>query len=175
MKLRACHILVLALVAAFSCSRGPRLIPKDDMALIYHDMFIQDQQVRSDYTVRRLADTSLVYASIFQGYGYDTDDYIYSVRHYIEDPTKLAKIMENTESMLRREADELKRWMDFCKWRDEYMGIYAKKPEKLLPDPPRRASDTLAVRMLEDSIAYFPPVDTAFLPGPLKPETVPEP
>ena len=83
------HIVVLLAVVAVSC-RGPRVIPKDDLTDIYYDMFLLDQQIREDNDLRKQADTTLVYEAVFNKYGYDTDDYLYSLKYYLRDPEHFA-------------------------------------------------------------------------------------
>ena len=56
-------LLFLALVA-LSCSKGPRVIPRGKMARIYAEMLVTDQWINSTPSVRRMADTSLVYEHI---------------------------------------------------------------------------------------------------------------
>ena len=100
MRLRGIHIVLLLLLAAvFSC-RGPKLISKSEMRDIYADMFIMDQRLKDDRELKRHADTMLVYEGILEAYGYNTDDYLYSVAHYLKDPERFAK-------MLKQVADEL--------------------------------------------------------------------
>ena len=89
---RILHI-VLVLVTVAAC-QGPRVIPKDTLTDIYVDMFLADQQVREEGLSHNQMDTLLVYEAVFNKYGYDTDDYQYSVRHYLRDPERFAKIFE---------------------------------------------------------------------------------
>ena len=75
---RYLHIVLVLLVMA-SC-RGPRVIPKDTLTDIYVDMLMADQFVREENISRKQLDTMLVYEAVFNKYGYDTDDYLNSVR-----------------------------------------------------------------------------------------------
>ena len=152
MNFRRWHILVVISLLAFSC-RGPHKIDRDDMVNIYHDMFIQDQQLRIGYSMRR-ADTTLVYEGIFREYGYNTDDYIYSVSQYIKDPDKMAKMMQEVADRLSAEAGEVKRLIAFNAWRDQYMKIYLQEPDTLGPELPLRAVDSLRVQFIADSVQF---------------------
>ena len=87
------HIVVLLAVVAVSC-RGPRVIPKDDLTDIYYDMFLLDQQIRDDADLRKQADTTLVYEAVFNKYGYDTDDYLHTLRQYLKDPERFSRVLE---------------------------------------------------------------------------------
>ena len=104
MKKRLANILAVALSAVVflaSCGRDDaEVIPRDDLAKIYAEMLLTDQWIITTPNIRLIADTSLVYAPIFQKYGYDTDDYIKSVNHYMDDPERFAKILRETGEIL---------------------------------------------------------------------------
>ena len=102
---RFLHI-VLVLLAAVAC-KGPRVIPKDTLADIYTDMFIADQKVRDLGIPRGQMDTTLVYEAVFEKYGYDTDDYLYSVRYYLKDPERFAKVLETVTKRLEEAVNVL--------------------------------------------------------------------
>ena len=85
--------IVLVLMLAVSC--GPRKIPRDDMEKIMADILLQDQQIKQDHKLRKEADTTLVYEGIFEAYDYDTDDFLYSLEYYLEDPARMEKLKEN--------------------------------------------------------------------------------
>ena len=102
---RFLHI-VLVFLAAVAC-KGPRVIPKDTLADIYTDMFIADQKVRDLGIPRGQMDTTLVYEAVFEKYGYDTDDYLYSVRYYLKDPERFAKVLETVTKRLEEEVNVL--------------------------------------------------------------------
>ena len=104
---RFLHI-VLVIVLAASC-RGPRIIPKDTLTDIYVDMFMADQFVREENIPRKQLDTMLVYEAVFNKYGYDTDDYLNSVRYYLKDPERFSKIFEEVARRLEGEAKALEK------------------------------------------------------------------
>ena len=108
---RFLHI-VLVLLAAASC-RGPRVIPKDTLTDIYVDMFMADQQVREENIPRPQMDTTLVYEAVFNKYGYDTDDYLHSVREYLKDPERFAKVFEEVNKRLEGELKALDRQIEY--------------------------------------------------------------
>ena len=95
---RLLHI-VLVLVAVAAC-QGPRIIPKSTLTDIYEDMFLADQIIRERNIPPFKMDTLLVYEAVFNKYGYDTDDYLYSVRHYLKDPERFAKVFEEVSKRL---------------------------------------------------------------------------
>lgn len=104
---RILHI-VFVLLAAVAC-RGPRVIPKDTLTDIYTDMFIADQMVRDGNIPTVQMDTMLLYEAVFEKYGYDTEDYLYSLRHYLKDPERFGKVFENVAKRLEGEVDALKK------------------------------------------------------------------
>ena len=104
---RILHI-VLVLLAAAAC-QGPRVIPKDTLTDIYTDMFLADQMVRDADIPRAQMDTMLLYEAVFEKYGYDTEDYLYSLRYYLKDPERFGKVFENVAKRLEGEVDALKK------------------------------------------------------------------
>ena len=104
---RFLHI-VLVLLVAVAC-RGPRVIPKDTMTDIYTDMFLADQMVRDADIPRTQMDTMLLYEAVFEKYGYDTEDYLYSLRYYLKDPERFGKVFENVAKRLEGEVEALKK------------------------------------------------------------------
>ena len=102
---RFLHI-VLVLIAVASC-RGPRVIPKDTLTDIYTEMFLADQVVRDLDIPRPQMDTMLLYEAIFEKYGYDTDDYLYTLRKSLRDPERFAKVFEEVANRLEGEVDDL--------------------------------------------------------------------
>lgn len=114
---RFLHI-VLVLVTVAAC-QGPRVIPKNTLTDIYEEMFLADQQVRERNLPRAQMDTLLVYEAVFNKYGYNTDDYLHSVRHYLKDPERFAKVFEEVAKRLEKEVDALDRLMDYEKELEE--------------------------------------------------------
>ena len=104
---RFLHI-VLVLLVAVAC-RGPRVIPKDTLTDIYTEMFIADQMVRDADIPRAQMDTMLLYEAVFEKYGYDTEDYLYSLRYYLKDPERFGKVFENVAKRLEGEVEALKK------------------------------------------------------------------
>ena len=111
---RFLHI-VLVLVVAAAC-QGPRVIPKGTLTDIYVDMFLADQVVRELNIPRPQMDTMLVYEAVFEKYGYDTDDYLYSLQYYLKDPERFAKVFDAVAKRLEGEVDALDKLIDRQKW-----------------------------------------------------------
>ena len=109
-----------------ACQRT-RIIPKDTLEDIYMDMFLADQMVREENIPRPQMDTLLLYEAVFQKYGYDTDDYLNSVRFYLKDPERFAKVFENVAKRLQGEVDALDKIVRHQEWVASKLG--AKRPQ----------------------------------------------
>ena len=111
MNRRLGHIIALAFSALVffpSCGKDKeQVIPRDELAEIYAEMLITDQWITNTPNVRMIADTSLVYAPILGKYGYDKADYRKSIDHYMDDPERFAKILENTVQIFDARLKEL--------------------------------------------------------------------
>lgn len=91
-----------------SCGKRERVIPKEKMAEIYAEMYVLDQWLDDNRSLRREADTSLVYAPVLEKYGYTYDDYLNSVSAYMKDPTRYSRILRRTSEILNGRLSELK-------------------------------------------------------------------
>ena len=114
---RFLHI-VLVLVAVAAC-QNPRIIPKDTLTDIYEDMFLADQLVRERNLPQPQMDTLLVYEAVFNKYGYNTDDYLNSVRYYLKDPERFAKVFDEVNRRLEAKVKDLDRLIEFRQRLDE--------------------------------------------------------
>lgn len=124
-------LCALALLAA-SCKRGPRVIPRGELIEIYADMYLADQFIREDYDLRRQADTLLVYEGILQKWGYNTDDYLYTVDVYLRDPERFAKLLSKTSDLLSARSIQVDREIRREEWREKYLGMDGKKLDVIL-------------------------------------------
>ena len=122
---RALHIVLVLLVAA-AC-QGPRIIPKGTLTDIYEDMFLADQMVREENMQRDDLDSLLLYEAVFEKYGYDTDDYFHSLRYYLKDPERFAKVFEEVATRLQGQANALEPIIQHQDWVAQRMG--AKRPQ----------------------------------------------
>lgn len=101
-------IFLSLLPLVFSCGGDGRVIPKKKMSEIYADMFVADQWINQNYKAARVADTTIVYETIFEKYGYDSDDYRKSVDYYIQDPDRFARILRQTVLILEDRMSDQK-------------------------------------------------------------------
>ena len=84
--------LIVALsIALISCSKEG-IIPKNELKAILTEMYESDQVVIGNEDVRAMADTLYVYESIFNKYGYTTEDYFNSLNYYLDDPKEFSKL-----------------------------------------------------------------------------------
>jgi len=159
MRFPSAHISVCLVLVLLVSACGPRKIGKKDMERIMAEMLIQDQQIKQSRDLKRQADTSLVYEGIFQAYGYDTDDFLYSLTYYVEDAARMEKIMGNVAERLEKESKALEKEIDLERWKDNLMRIYKMKPDTTRL--PRQVSvmDTLKVRFSGDSAWVEKPVN----------------
>ena len=150
-------LLIVPFVLAVSCQRGPELISRGDMEEIMHDVLLQDQYLKVTSQSKRLMDTTLVYEGIFEQYGYTTDDFLYSLDYYLEDPSRMEKLMENVEERLKDEAKVVAQEVKDENWREGFLRIYNLRPDTFRqPQPRASAVDTLYVRFNKDSLSYSP-------------------
>lgn len=91
-------LAILTLVS--SCNNKSRKIPEGTMSKIYAEMFVADQWITQN-RLTRTADTSWVYESIFQKYGYSGDDYVFSVEQYMEDPEAFSAVIDRAGKIIR--------------------------------------------------------------------------
>ena len=163
------HILLLVLLVA-AC--GPRKIPRGDMEKIMADILLQDQQIKLNRELKKQADTSLVYEGIFEAYGYDTDDFLYSVEYYLGDPSRMEKIMNAVGDRLEHDAKLVNAEIRLDEWRKGLLRIYNMKVDTTRRPRPRvRPADTLQVRFEGDTVFLYTvdsisikDLDTLFFP-----------
>ena len=134
--------LVLVALALVCCSRRSRVIPASTLSDIYVDMFMADQWIAQNQRARKTADTSNIYAPIFDKYGYTVEDYDASVRHYLRKPDKYAKILKSAGSKLGRQAKRLEAIEDAIQNRVKFSPY---RPEKFRYDTLRFKDDSLGL------------------------------
>lgn len=123
MRLRGIHIVILVLLATILSCRGPKLISKSEMKDIYTDMFLMDQYLKNDRELKRHADTMLVYEGILETYGYNTDDYLYSVAHYLKDPERFAKMLKQVSDRLAAKSSAVEKEIKLQQRLDRYRNV----------------------------------------------------
>lgn len=99
---------LLLLLALLSCSSKGRVIPRDEMAEVYADLFMADQWA-ADRHIGRQLDTVSLYAAVLERHGYEVRDYRRSVEEYIKDPDRFARIIKNSMAILEAREAGLKK------------------------------------------------------------------
>jgi hypothetical protein len=104
-------LLAVAVMLASSCTKQDkaRVIPRSKMSRIYAEMMVMDQWIQNKPGLRMIADTSLVYEPILEKYGYDSEDYQYTVEYYMADPERFSRILRSTVSILDKELKNLRK------------------------------------------------------------------
>lgn len=149
---RLVHI-VLVLLAVVACQRT-RVIPKDTLVDIYTDMFLADQMVREENIPRARMDTLLLYEAVFQKYGYNTDDYLNSVRFYLKDPERFAKVFENVAKRLEGEVDALDKIIDHQNWVANQMDVKRPQLDSILAPFSKESVYVGLARVARDTSRY---------------------
>ena len=131
----------LSVLLLFSCGfREAKVISRKDMARIYAEMLLTDQWIVTNPSMRRVADTSLVYEPILNRYGYTKEDYILSVNKYMDDPERYSRILRTTGEIL-----------------DEKLSALNDRKEKLEKEAAlRRALEEIRIEAEIDLAEYFP-------------------
>ena len=157
------YLVLLAVLLVSAC--GPRKISRDEMQDIIYEMLLQDQQIKINRDLKLQADTSLVYEGIFNAYGYDTDDFIYSLSHYLEDASDMEKIMGKVAERLEKDTKAVGKELDLIHWRERMLAIYNMQPDTTLPRPRPSVLDSLPLRFSKDSVwldtLFRHPADTS--------------
>lgn len=94
-------MVVIALILA-GCSRKG-IIPSGKMARILHDMYLIDAEIENDGDYSAMADTTLVYAAVFDEYGYSVDDFQRSLDYYLHNPIKFKEVFKMAHDRFENE------------------------------------------------------------------------
>ena len=125
-------IIFLILLTISSCGKKGKVIPAGRLTKIYSEMLLADQRIGESYDIKRMADTTLVYAPIIEKYGYSVTDYQTSVEYYISNPDKYARIFRKAIVELEKELIELEKaqkLIDLIK--EKQIEILRFSPEKI--------------------------------------------
>jgi hypothetical protein len=102
-------LLVVILLLSSCGNEGRKVIPRSKLAKIYAEMLLTDQWIQDTPDIRSIADTSLIYEPILEKYGYDSDDYQYTVEHYMADPERFSRILRSTVAILDKDLKALRK------------------------------------------------------------------
>ena len=77
------------------------------MVDIYADMALLDARISTDRAVKKIADTSRVYAAVFQSYGYTEQDFLTSQQEYLKDAGRYVKMLKKANIKMDKIKKEL--------------------------------------------------------------------
>lgn len=131
MNRRICHIVTVLLLALLlaSCRQQAEIIPRNTMVDIYADMALLDARISTDRAVKKIADTSRVYAAVFQSYGYTEQDFLTSQQEYLKDAGRYVKMLKKANIKMDKIKKEL---IAEKKLRDELV-MKARSVERFAP------------------------------------------
>lgn len=82
-------------------------IQKKELSAIVAQMYLADQYVERTPDMMVQSDTMLLYAGIMEEHGYTIDDYISSLRYYLQDGDSYNDILRDAYDMLKKRESEL--------------------------------------------------------------------
>lgn len=100
-------LLLMLLFAASSCGNKKDIIQEDKFALIISEMYLADQFVEQNPDYRGQADTLNLYNTIFKKYGYNREDYMNSVKYYLQKGNTYKKIHRQAREILAQREKEI--------------------------------------------------------------------
>ncbi len=104
---RVKNLIVAALAVAVTACAPHKIIPDDELALIFHDAFIANAYI----TTQRVQSDSLnIYEPIFARYGYTTEDVQYTIGNFSKRKSaRLGDVVERAIDILESEGIEYER------------------------------------------------------------------
>ena len=100
---------IIAISLLLSSCRDETIIPRNTMSDIYYDIYLTEELIVSDVNNKALRDTTNIYETIFNKYGYTQEDYQKSVSYYMQRPDKFEKVFLRTKKKLEIKKVELER------------------------------------------------------------------
>ena len=94
-------LALLVCACLLTSCRHVKIMSERDMSDIYAEMFLADQWLNDNPGLKRTADTTRFYETIFRRFGYGFEDYDASVNYYLNHPEKYKKIVERAQNKLR--------------------------------------------------------------------------
>lgn len=144
MKKTLSYLVLLSLLMLGACNRKAHVISRSEMADIYAEMFLVDDQMKSlPFTLRRMADTTAVYAAIFDKYGYTVQDYLASQEYYLQDAGRYGRILKKSITKLEKAKGTLQSQLSQVETR-------------------QKAKDDLK-RFIPDSLYIQPSLDSVYI------------
>lgn len=101
---RVAYFLLSLLIV--SCSRG--LIPDNDMPRIIAEIYKTDRYMSSDYMLTLKSDTTRIYESVLNNYGYTSEQLINTIEHHLWRPSKLKQFYQEALAIVQEEQAVVK-------------------------------------------------------------------
>ncbi|MBR4772153.1 MAG: DUF4296 domain-containing protein [Bacteroidales bacterium] len=105
--IKRCPVILTVLVLLLAGCAEKGVIPPRKMASILHDMYILDAQLEYARDYSAMADTSAVYGSLFNEYGYSIEDFNRSLDYYLHNPVQFKEIFKIAHDRYENEAKAL--------------------------------------------------------------------
>lgn len=143
------RLAILALLLGSAGCKRHRIIPDDELALIFHDAFLTNAYL---YTRNLRTDSLNLYAPIFTRYGYTTEDVQYTIGNFSKRKSaRLGDVVERAIALLETEGKRYDREVAILDTIDNVARRTARRP--LLRDSlvrVERLSDTARLRFVFD-------------------------
>lgn len=97
--------IFLAITLTITACTPSGVIPKHKMAVVFHDMYLLDAWTSEFPDVRAMADTSAVYASVLEKYGYTVDKFNNSISYYLNHTSDFDEILKEVLQMYDSEIN----------------------------------------------------------------------
>lgn len=100
-------LLSLIMLSVLAACSGRGIISKKKMAEINAELFLVDEWLLRNQRYGGMADTSFVYAGVFEKYGCTGEDYMRSLDYYMLDADRYVKILKKSRSILEKREKEV--------------------------------------------------------------------
>lgn len=100
--------IFIVIMALTGCSSSENdVIPSDKMSLIIADFYMSDQYIALEPAYKGEMDTTLLYETVTERYGYTFEDYLKAMEYYLQKGDMLKRIYTQAKERLIRRRDEL--------------------------------------------------------------------
>uniref|UniRef100_UPI0040560186 DUF4296 domain-containing protein n=1 Tax=Alistipes sp. TaxID=1872444 RepID=UPI0040560186 len=151
MKKSILYFSLLLFGLLMGACRSHKIIPDDELALIFHDAFLANSYLERGNPKR---DSLLLYEPIFAHYGYTTEDVRYTIGNFSKRKSaRLGDVVEQAISLLEKEGERLDKIVADL---DTVNNVARRKTERLYHRDTlikaHRLKDTVRLRIVLDSI-----------------------
>ena len=118
---RIAMLSAIVFMAVACGSEKGKIIPRSRFAQLYASLFEADAWLEYHSVSRFTADSTNFYLPILKSYGYSDEDYRRSVYHYLKDPGRFSKILEESKEILQKQVDEIQAIVDHDNRIEDYI------------------------------------------------------